>query len=156
MPRAVFEWSGREYDPNPKSGDWYWATGIIATALALAALLFGNILLTLLIVIAAITLALHAAKHPPTHRFMLTDRGLAIDNDLHPFENMASFSVFEYIEGGKPPMLSIKTDSWFAPQLVIPLSGVNADAVYEYLLQHVDESQHHHSLSDLVAAWLGF
>ena len=156
MPHALFEWKGQEYEHSPKSADWYWAVGIIATAALIAAILFGNFLLATLSIIAAVALALHAMKQPPIHRFILTDQGLVIGNQLHPFENMRSFSVFEYLEGDKPPVLSIKTESWFSPHLLIPLAEVDADAVYAHLLDHIDEAEHEHSLTDLVAAWLGF
>ncbi len=157
MPRSVIlEWEGKEYDHNPKSADWYWVLGIIATALTIALVLFSNYLLAVLVVVAAIALALHAAKHPPLHRFRLVEQGLYIGDELHPFERMLSFSVLEDIEGEFPPLLSIKNESWFSPHLLVPLAGVDADAVYAHFLQHVDENEHHHTLTDLVAAWLGF
>lgn len=156
MPTVVFEWEGQEYEHNPKNADWYWAVGIVATAAVIASILFSNYLLAVLIVTAAVTLGLHAAKHPPTHQFKITDAGLVIDNDLHPYEHMHSFAMLEYIEGDRPPMLSIKTESWFSPHLLLPLNNVDADEMYEYLLVHIDEGEHSHSLSDLVAAWLGF
>lgn len=157
MARTVFfTWEGQEYEHNPRTADWYWALGILGTAGIIAAILFGNILLAVLILVAALAIALHAAKHPPTHRFSLTEDGLIIGNDLHPFARMRSFSVLEDIEGAYPPVLSIKTESVFAPHLVIPLDGVDADGVYALLLQNVDEGEHPHTLPDLVAAWLGF
>ncbi|MDP2651688.1 MAG: hypothetical protein Q8O94_00950, partial [bacterium] len=73
-----------------------------------------------------------------------------------PFERMISFSVLEDIENELPPLLSIKNETWLSPHLVIPLVGVDADVVYEYFLHHVDESEHTHAFSDVVAAWLGF
>ena len=157
MPRdALAEWEGREYDHDPKSADWYWALGIVAVAGTLASILFSNYLLAVLIVLAAAALALHAAKKPPLHRFQLVEKGILIGDELHPFERMISFSVLEDVEGKLPPMISIKTESWLSPHLIIPLEGVNVDAVYAYFLQHVDEAEHQHSLIDLVAAWLGF
>ncbi|OGG64940.1 hypothetical protein A3J11_01070 [Candidatus Kaiserbacteria bacterium RIFCSPLOWO2_02_FULL_55_12] len=153
---AIAEWEGREYDHNPKSADWYWALGIIAVAGGVASILFGNYLLAALIVIAAAALALHAAKEPPLHHFRLVEEGITIGEELHPFEHMTSFTVLEDIEDEFPPMLSIKTDHWLSPHLVIPLAGVDADAVYAYFLKHVDEDEHKHTFSDLVAAWLGF
>ena len=153
---AIAEWEGRENDHNPKSADWYWALGIIAVAGGVASILFGNYLLAALIVIAAVALALHAAKEPPVHRFRLVEQGIVIGEELHPFERMISFTVLEDIEDEFPPMLSIKTESWLSPHLVIPLAGVNADAVYAYFLKHVDEDEHKHTFADLVAAWLGF
>lgn len=157
MPRnPFFEWEGKEYEHNPRSADWYWALGIVAVALAVAAVLFGDYLLALVIVVGAVALALHGAKEPPLHRFRITDEGLLIGDDLHPYSRMTSFSVLEDVEGELPPLLSIKTESWLSPHLVIPLQNVDADAVYAHLLANVEESEHAHSLADLVAAWLGF
>ena len=106
--------------------------------------------------IAAASLALHAAKEPPLHHFHLVERGIVIGDDLHTFERMTSFSVLEDVKGELPPMLSIKTESWLSPHLIIPLNGMNADTVYAYFLERVDEDEHHHTFSDLVARWLGF
>ena len=157
MPRTILlEWEGREYDHTPKSADWYWALGIIAAAAAIASVLFSNYLLAFLIIAAAAAIALHAAKQPPLHRFRLVEQGLFIGDVLHPFEGMVSFSVLEDINNELPPLLSIKNETWLSPHLVVPLESVDADEVYEYFLQHVDESEHTHTFADLVAAWLGF
>ena len=152
--RIIATWEGREYDHSPKSADWYWALGIIAVAGGVASILFGNYLLAALIVIAAVALALHAAKEPPVHRFRLVEQGIVIGEELHPFERMISFTVLEDIEDEFPPMLSIKTESWLSPHLIIPLEGVDADTVYAYFLERVDESEHPHTFTDLVAAVL--
>ena len=157
MPHNVIvAWEGREYEHNPKSSDWYWALGIVAVAGTIAAILFENYLFALVIIAATITIALHTMKAPPIHQFRLVETGIMIGGDHHPFDRMTSFSMLEDIEGKLPPILSIKTESWHSPHLVIPLDGVDADMIYAYLLHHVDEGEHRHTVSDLVAAWLGF
>jgi hypothetical protein len=153
---VIAEWQGREYDHTPKSADWYWALGIVAVAAAIASLLFGNILFAIMIIVAAAAIALHAAKEPPIHTFQLVDTGLMIGDDLHAYEGMRSFTVLEDIQNELPPLLSVKTTSWHSPHLVIPLEGVDADMVYAHFLHHVEEEDHPHTISDLVAAWLGF
>lgn len=153
---AAFEWEGIEYEHRERSADWYWALGIITVAGFVASILFADYLLAILILAAALALALHAAKKPPLHRFRLTDDGLLIGAELHPYERMRSFAILEYIEGDKPPVLSLKTEHWLAPHLLIPLNGVDADALYDYLLDRVDEGEHPPTLADLVAGWMGF
>ena len=153
---AIAEWEGREYEHEPKSSDWYWALGIVAVAGAIAAGLFGNVLFAILILIAAAAIALHAAKQPPIHRFRLVETGLMIGDDLFPFERMISFSVLQDSEEKYPPILSIKTENWHSPHLLIPLDGADEETVLPYFLDHVDEVEHRHTFSDLVAAWLGF
>lgn len=157
MPVApLFAWEGREYEHNPKSADWYWALGIITVACAIASILFSNYLFAIVVIVAAAAIGLHAAKEPPLHNMLITERGLTIGHDLYPFEKMESFSVLEDIEGQYPPVLSIKNDSWLTPHLTVPLDGVDADLVYAYLLTRIDEGDHKHTFTGLVAAWLGF
>ena len=154
--RFHLEWEGREYEHDPKSADWYWALGIVAVAGLIASVLFGNYLLAVLIIAASAALALRATKAPPMHRFRVADDGLIIGEELYPFDRMTSFSVFEDIEGEFPPMLSIRTESWLSPHLIIPLEGVDADAVYAHFLERVDEQEHQPTISDFLGAWLGF
>lgn len=154
--QAIFEWEGREYEHREKSSDWYWALGILAAAGIIAAVLFGNYLLAVLIIAAALAIGLHAAKEPPVHRFALTREGLVIGSDLHRYDRMRSFSVLEYLEGDPAPVLSIKTESWFTPHLVVPLEGVDADALYAYLLERIEEAEHHPTVVDVLGAWMGF
>ncbi len=152
----LFEWEGREYDHVPKSQDWYWALGIIALAGTVAAILFADYILSALILFAAVALALHAAKVPGLHHFQLVEDGLMIGDEFHPYSRMESFSILEDPDDELPPLLSIKTHSWFSPHLVLPLDDIDAEAVYLHFLERVAEDAHHHTVNDLVAAWLGF
>jgi len=152
----IMEWEGREYDHEPKGADWYVALAIVAAAGVVASILFVDYLLAVVILVAAIALALHAAKVPPIHRFQLVEDGLIIGEEFHPYTRMESFSILEDPEDELPPLLSIKTGSWLSPHLVIPLEGVDAEAVYLHFLERVEQDAHHHTLPDLVAAWLGF
>lgn len=151
-----YVWEGREYDHEPKGGDWYATLGIVALACIIAAILFGEYLLAVLIVCAACALALHAAKEPPMHRFELHDNGLAIGAEFHPYAKMQSFSILEDPEEELPPLLSIKTDSWLSPHLVIPLEDVDAEGIYLHFLERVPHEAHDHTIADLLWAWLGF
>ena len=144
MPRPpIFEWQAPEYEFQEKSADWYWALGIIATAAVIAAALFGNVLLALVIIAAASSIALAAAKHQHVHTFAITEQGLLIGDRLYPYDTMLHFSVLEYWDGSLPTALSIKTRSLLSPHLMIPLNGVDQDAVYEYLSNHLAEGNHH-------------
>ena len=105
----LFQWEGREYQFEEKSADWYWALGIIATAATIAAILFGNVLLALVIITGSISIALVASRTSRMHRFALFDDGLAVDERFYPYEVMLDFSVLEYADETLPPSLSIKT-----------------------------------------------
>lgn len=145
---VIFEWEGREYDFNEKSADWYWALGIIATAAAVAAILFSNILLALVIGAGAGAIAVRAARHPRIHRFSVVEEGIAIDDTLYLFEDMLHFSVLEYPGTDLPPALSIKTRHILSPHIMVPIVGHDPLQVYVYIAQHVPEGNHEHSILD--------
>ena len=146
----LFEWEGREYRFEEKGADWYWALGIIATAGAIASILFGNILLALVIVAASAAIAIAAAKRSHVHRFAIHENGITIDENLYPFESMLHFSVLEYVDETLPPSLSIKTKSFLAPHLLIPIVGHDPVEVYEYVSLHLPEGRHDESVIDRV------
>ena len=122
----------------------------------MASIIFVDYILAALIIIAAIALALHAAKVPPVHTFRLIPDGLLIGSEFHPYRRMESFSILEHPEGETVPYLSIKTESWISPHLVIPLQDVDAEAVYLHFYERVPEGAHYHSFVDLFGFWLGF
>lgn len=145
---AAFEWYAKEYEFAKKSADWYWAVGIIAVGGAIAAVIFANFLLAILIVVAAGSIGLVAAKPVTEHRFSLTEQGLEIDDRLYHYDTMMHFSVLEYLEKDLPPALSIKTRSILTPHLLVPLDGVDPDEVYEFVLARVEEGRHDQSVID--------
>ncbi len=151
MARAVFfEWEADGYVFEEKSNDWYWALGIIAVAAAIASILFGNVILGILIVVGAATLALSTLKRPRLHRFRVTDEGVMIDENLYTYESILSFSVLEYIDPTKPAALSIRTRYLLAPHLLIPIVGHDPEEVYEFFAEHLEEGRHDESLIDRI------
>jgi hypothetical protein len=150
MRNAFFEWEGTEYRFEDKGPDWYWSLGIIATAGVIAAVLFNNILLALLIAVGAVVVALHAAKHPRIHRFSITDDGIHIDANFYAFRDMLSYSVLEYADETLPPSLSIKTKRMLVPHLLIPIVDHDPVEIYEYVGEHLPEGRHEHSPIDRV------
>lgn len=149
MARTVFyQWQAQEYAFEEKGPDWYWALGVIAIAGAVASVIFGNIILALVIVAAAITLGLQAARAPQTHTFSITNEGVVVDQALHPYEEMLHFSVLEYADESIPPSLSIKTKRLLAPHLLIPIVGYDPVDIYNFFSTHLEEGKHDESPID--------
>ena len=155
MARAVFfEWEADGYVFEEKSGDWYWALGIIAVAAAVASILFGNVILALLIIVASGTLALTNMKRPQLHHFRITDEGVMIDENLYEYDRIISFSVLEYIDPERSPALSIRTHYLLAPHLLIPIVGHDPVDIYEFFANHIEEGRHDESLVDRIIDFL--
>ncbi len=151
MPQPpLFEWHGKEFASEEKAAEWYWAVGIIAVALFIACVLFGNILLALVVIAGTTALCIQAAKRPRIHRFTITERGISIDSHFYRFEDMLHFSVLEYLDETLPPALSIKTKHLLAPHLLIPIIGYDPLDVYDYIAAHLPEGKHDESAIDRV------
>jgi len=154
MAQTIFEWEGTQHEFGEKGTDWFWALGILATAGVIAAILFNNILLALVIAAGAGTIAVQASKPPHIHRFRILEDGLAIDDHLYFYEDMLHFSALEYLDPKLPPALSIKTRHILAPHLLIPVIGHDPLEIYEYISQHVPEGNHEHSVIDRFVEYL--
>lgn len=152
----VFEWQGTEYSFDERGQDWYWALGIVSVAAAVACILFGNILLALVILAGAATVALQAAKDLKTHHFAIYEEGLAIDDNLYLFEDMRDFAVLEYLDETLPPALSIKTNHILAPHLLVPINDYDPEIIYGYISQHLPEGMHEETVLDRITALLRF
>ncbi len=150
----LYVWEGHEYVFEEHGPDWYWALGIITFAAVLTAILFSNILLALVIVAGAATIALQAAKHRRTHRFSIYENGIAIDTTLYLYEDMRDFAILEYVDPALPPALSIKTNHVLAPHLLIPINDYDPEEIYFYVSNHLPEGMHEETLLDRIAAML--
>jgi len=151
----TIEWSAHEHEHKPKSPDWFWALGIIAVSGALSAIIFGNPLFALLLIVGAFVLAIHAAKPPEEITFQISDRGVRIGSALYPYRTLESFFV-EHDEDGRKPKLLLKSRKMFVPYLIIPLEGVSPAEVEERLSEILEEEEMAEPLSQKVLEFFGF
>lgn len=155
MEERILEWKAREITGRRRGPDWYWILGIVAVTMGLLAILFGNILFAVVIIVGTFAIILSVAREHEEHHFKLSDDGLQIGSHLYPFENMESFSIVEYIDPEVSPTLSIQTTSILAPHLLISLENVDPVEVYEILDDHIDMEEHRDTIIDRAVDFLG-
>lgn len=129
-------WEAPEHNHEPKGADWYIALALITGAFAFAALLLGNILLTLLALIAGGTMGLVASKPPRTIPYAVTTRGIRIDDELYPYSTLESFAIEEE---DTPPKLLVKSEKLLMPLLVLPLPAEKVEVVEELVAARLPE-----------------
>lgn len=145
-------WSAHEHGLRERDRSWYVALGIAAVCFATIAVILGNVLFGVLILLAALTLAL-LARHPPKlAEFEISDLGVTIDNELHRYEEIISFWVEEKHE---PPMLFIDTVKPLSPNFIVPLEHVDPKLVRAYLVERAEEVPMRESLSHRILAFFG-
>lgn len=136
-PRTTLRWSAYEHEHIERGRDWFWALGIVAVCGALTSVLFHNLFFALLILIAAAIFAMLANTPPDLTRFEITDRGIRTGDTMHRYEEIIAFWVEE--EHGDRPLLLVDTIKFMAPNLIIPLTGVDAHLVRTFLQKHAEE-----------------
>ncbi len=148
-------WEAHEYVYVEKTSDWYWALGVLAIAGIAGALFYENVLFALFILIASSVLALFASRHPDVVKFSLTQRGVRIDDVLHPYNSFVSFAVDE-ITPQHIPKLILKPTHALSPLIVIPIVDVDPDDVHDFLRLFLKEEDHYEPLTHRMMEWLGF
>lgn len=146
-------WQGYEFEHREKDGDWYWALAIISAALAAAAAIFGNYLFAALILVAAFSVAVHAAHQPPLKEFRIDHRGVKIGTRLYAYRNIASFWLEEKTE---PSLLFIELERAVLPLLFFPVGTLNVSAIREILLEYIPEKEQAVPVSHRLFETLGF
>ena len=130
-------WQAYEYFHTEKTSTWFWVVGIISVTAAIISILLSNIILAILILVAAITLSMHAHKRPPLTNVELNEKGIVYDKIFHPYKSLDSF----WVEEDHFPKILLKSKKTLMPLIVIPLMEVHPDMVREFLRNYLQEEE---------------
>ncbi len=153
--KQPISWTAHEYQHQEKNSEWFWALGLIGVAGAVTALIYGNILFSIVILVATFVLALYAARKPEEYTFTLSQRGLRINKELYPFQSLKSFSI-EDISENHIPKIIFESKKIFTLDIVIPVEGINIEVVHDFLYDYLPEENHEEPTIHKVMEWLGF
>ena len=149
-------WKAHEYFHQEKSNDWYWGLGIVAITGAVLAIIFGNTLFALVIILFAFVAGMHAHREPRLIDFELTTRGIVIDHTLYPYSTLESFWTVDQHLQKQDPKILIKSKKLLMPFLHLPVEEVDEEDVRNYLLQYLKEEELHESLFEKILEYFGF
>jgi hypothetical protein len=150
----TLEWQAPEHEHKERTADWFWVSGIIVAALALVSIIFGNIILAVLIVISAFSLALFINRPPENLDMALTEVGVRKEDVLYPFETLASF----WIDTEHPhKKIILRSKKQFMPLIIIPISDdVSVEELRAELIKHMPEEYHSLPFVEKLLEYLGF
>jgi hypothetical protein len=128
-------WKTHEYKHSHKSSDWFWILGIIGISVAVAAIIFGDALFAVVILLATFGIALFAVRKPNLMHIEVSDRGIVVDKSFLPYQNLESF----WIDDSGETKLLLKSKRLMMPLIVIPLVDHSMDDVRVLLTKHLKE-----------------
>lgn len=150
---TVLRWRAYEHEHIERGRDWYWALGILAVAIAATSVLLHDYLFSVVIILAAFTIALLSRTPPDLSHFELSDRGLRVDGRLHKFDEIISFWVEEEHDGGRP-LLLVDTIKFLSPNLIIPIEHIEPGLVRNFLKERCEEVPMKEPLSHKIFEYL--
>lgn len=156
MAKGPIIWEALEYDHSEKTHDWYWAVGIIGISIALIALILGNIIFAIVVLVSVFALVVAARRTPKIVRFELNTIGVKIDEEFMPFNTLRSFWVENNVHHDAKSILYFKSRSMTAPLTVIPIDEIDPDQVRVFLLEFLLEEEHNESIVHRFMEYLGF
>ncbi|MFA5934128.1 MAG: hypothetical protein WC795_02830 [Candidatus Paceibacterota bacterium] len=131
----TISWSAPEYAHEKKSNDWFWALGIIAVTASVAAIIYGNYLFALLIIISATTVAFYSVREPDMVNYEIRDDGILMQSILLPYKNIQSFCI-----KSNEDKLLILSNKIFMPLIVIPFNDIDEKKLQEKLKSYLTEN----------------
>ena len=153
MNREVIEWDALEFEPHEKTSDWYWILGILVVFGTLIAIVFGNILFALLVIMSGFLIGLYASKHPDTLECYIDRRGVHVNSTSYLYKDIDSFWIDESRLNKTKLLLTLKNR--FAIQVAIPLNEeLDLDYLHEYLSNYAHEQEQAESIAEQIIEWL--
>jgi hypothetical protein len=152
--KAPIRWQALEYIYVEKTPDWYWALWIIAGSLSVVAIMFHDLILLILILVAAFTLNLFAVKRPDMLDCEINHRGIRLQKTLYPYAAIDSFWVEDMPH--KSPKIILRSKRWFSPYIIIPIEQIDPEEIRDHLRGELAEKEHHESPLQGLMDYLGF
>jgi hypothetical protein len=138
--RVILRWNAYEHEHIERGSDWFWALGIVAISIAVVSILFHDFLFSVLILIAAVTIAILAVHPPELVEFEVSERGIRVAGKLHRYDEIISFWVEdEHPHHSERPLLLVDTVKFMHPNIIIPIEHIDPHIVRAYLKQHAEE-----------------
>lgn len=152
-------WHAPEHEHREHTADWYWAVSIITVSLAIAFILLGNILLSLILVIGIGSLLLHAKNPSRMVEHEISRKGIRSGNKLRPWHTLEAFWILEEQTVHNihiSPKLLLISEKPYLPQIVIPLDNAPLKEIHHILSNKLEEVPQAEPFASRIMRTFGF
>lgn len=148
------EWDAHEYEHKERSADWFWAVGILTISLAVASIIFGNIIFAILLLLSAFSLALFINRPPATIHVVLDDTGITRNKVKYFYSTIHGF----WIDSEHPhPKIILRSRKLLMPLVIIPIEfDADVERLRTALDHYLPEEYMRLPLTEILLEYLGF
>lgn len=143
--------------PNHKdrTADWFWAIGLMTVVGAITAIVVGNTLFGIFIIIAGTLLFyvnLHKGSDIVVH---INEKTITVNELGYPLKKLKGFSITK--NGADEDILIVKTDRFFLPMIILQIpDSIPLGELSEMLEKKVLKEDLHEPPANALAEKLGF
>ncbi|MAG11560.1 MAG: hypothetical protein CMI52_02010 [Parcubacteria group bacterium] len=133
----LFEFKYPSFEKHRRGTVWYIGALIVTVLLIMYALTTANFLFALLLVLFAFVVFIHDLRDPAEHTCVITDAGIYIDGQFHPYSRFTGFWL-----AYEPPTvktLYLSTDGIIRSHFGIPMGDVDPIELRRWLRRVVLE-----------------
>ena len=142
----------RKYFPKSTEELILWYERYVAPGSLLAGFIADNFLFGIIIILAGAATALVGSRHPATHTFKISNRGIHIGDQIYQFENIVRFAI----EEDHPRKLLFELKQGFVNIMTVPADAVDHQKIRTELKnKNIDEVEHLNSVSARLSDWMG-
>ncbi len=137
----TLEFQAKDWQQHPKNSFWYLGMGILLVGLLVAAITFGQYLLALVVVAAAVAIFRLHDLSPPSRKVKLTKKGLTWGDRFFGYHQLRAFWLAQ--QGGRATLYLERLNLAPAISVVIPAQSVEPTAAFlsEFLPYHTHRSE---------------
>lgn len=137
-----------------KTADWYWALGLLGVAIAVAAVLLGNLLFALVVVLSMFALGF-AANHPEHEKeYSISNKGITIGEEFYSFQSLESYYLDH--EDSSQTFLRLKSEHFLVPLISFPVPQEYVDDIARIMRVRLKEEHLEEPLGHKILERLGF
>ena len=153
---TLFEWRAPEHEHHPKNVVWFavLAAGT-TTIVGIMLFIFTNILGAITVGLIGGLMYYLAQQKPRIVRYRIMLDGIALNNILYHWEDLAAFNVI--YEPDETKTVILRSAKRFSPYLHMEVGDADPVAIREVLMDYVTEDQTiQEPIADIIARRLGF
>ena len=145
----ILVWEAHEYEKKEKGPLWYPSVALFLGGFILYAIFTDNPIVAVTFILVGVVGYLFLQKNPERIEFALTPEGVRIENQLHLYENMHSYWIFEESEDLR--YISFHTNSMLLPRMRIPFEEeVDPAWIRSVLKQYLPEKKQERGFVDIL------
>jgi len=152
-------WHAPEYEYYEHSQNWYWLTGGTVVVLSALFFIFGNALLSIILLLGMGLLLANSTRPPQAVEYGLSRKGVHVGKKFYPWKFLESFWITEEGKVGNnlvPAKLLLTSKKSFMPLIIIPLGNAPVEEIHKALTAMLPEHLQAEPLPDRVMRRLGF